>query len=99
MVARRKVIDIDERSDIHRILEELRVDRSTVVLRESGEEIALLQALPPTDFDAPGGGLSDAEVEEFRTTAGGWRGIVDIEQFLNDNEESRLRSTRPSVEW
>ena len=38
-----------------------------------------------------------ADYEAFLASAGGWKD-VDVDSFLNDNDESRRISTRPPVE-
>lgn len=36
--------------------------------------------------------------EAFRSAAGGWRGVVDVDKLVKDIYESRRISTRPPVE-
>lgn len=38
------------------------------------------------------------DLEAFRSAAGGWRGVVDVDKLVKDIYESRRISTRPPVE-
>jgi hypothetical protein len=41
---------------------------------------------------------SEADIEAFRAAAGGWKGVVDVERFKEDNRRQKLIATRPYVD-
>jgi hypothetical protein len=94
-----EAIDITEDPALLRVVEEVRAGNKPRVLRRNGEDVALVVPLAHTSArnrrDRP---KTEADYEAFRSAAGGWKDLIDVDQFINDIHESRRISTRPPVE-
>ncbi len=90
-------IDISNSPELIRIAEEVRSTNTPRVLKRNSETVAVLMpvaiAVKPTKKRAK----TKADYEAFRSAAGSWKDIVDVEQFKKDIYESRKLSTRPAV--
>lgn len=103
MVAERKVIDIDDSPALEALADELVRHPAGVELRRGGKAFGIL--LPPgnaADANLPYR-MSPDEVEQFRSAAGSWVGMVDFDELEADREGSRrlnLEHARtPPVGW
>jgi antitoxin (DNA-binding transcriptional repressor) of toxin-antitoxin stability system len=96
MAAEPKMLDIDDKPEIRALVSEVKTTGKPVTLVAEGEVVAVIQ---PIDRE-PGepGELTEEEHAAFRATSGGWEGIVDVDEFLADNAESRRISSRPPVD-
>ncbi len=91
-------IDVEDSPVLKRLVEEIRESAAPVVLRQGGEVVAVV--LPPSWVaDAePRRQVSEAERRAFLSTAGGWEGLIDVDEFLEEIYESRRRPPRPPVD-
>lgn len=92
------VIDVGTSPDLRRLVQEIRAGGEPIVLWENGEEVAVV--LPANRVvDTPARpALSDAEHRAFLATAGGWEGLIDVDEVLQDVHESRQLPPRPPVD-
>jgi len=96
MAEQPKAIDISDVPDILRLAEEVRRAGEPRVLRRDGEDLAMVVPLPrakKSRFKKP----TEADLEAFRSAAGGWSDI-DTDKLIENIYESRRISTRPPVE-
>ena len=89
-------IDITNAPELRRLAEEVAKSRTPRVLRRDNEDIAVLSPAPARKRRSRGVRTA-ADLKAFRSSAGGWKGIVDVDKFLHDIDESR-RLSRPPVE-
>jgi hypothetical protein len=89
-------IDITHNPELRRLAEEVRTSRKPRILVNEGRDVAVLKPVSPTRR-RPGRGKTEADHQAFRSSAGAWRGNVDVDKFLEELEESR-RLTTPPVE-
>ncbi len=90
-------LDVTDAPDLLELAEEVRRSGQGRVLRRNSEDIAVVMPVPPRSNRNTRKGRTDVDREVFLSSAGGWKGNVDVEQFLEDIEASR-RITRPPVE-
>ncbi len=90
-------IDVTDTPDVLRLAEEVRRSGQPRLLRRDGEDLAVLSPVVPPGRRRRKRTKTEADREAFLSSAGGWRGLVDVDQFLQDLDESR-RLTRPPVE-
>ncbi len=98
MAERSNTIDISDVPEILRLAEEVRRAGEPRILRKDGQDLAVLAPLPQSKRRGNSHKLSGADLAAFRSAAGGWEGLIDIDQFIDDIYESRRISTRPRVE-
>jgi hypothetical protein len=91
-------VDITNAPDLLRLAEEVRRSGQPRLLRRNGEDLAVLSPAPTPAKRRSKRAKTEADRAAFLSSAGGWRGLVDVDQFLKDNYESRDRSSRPPVE-
>lgn len=93
MVAERRHIDLEDNPDLREVVDVVRENKEPVDIRIAGQVVAIVE---PTSAWRPGDphDLSTEEIAAFRASSGGWKGLVDIDEFLSVNEESRSRSSR-----
>ncbi len=92
------VIDVTNNPDLRRVVEGVRDAGAPYVLRIGDRDVALLTPLP-TVGPTQGSKFrekSDADRQAFLSAFGGWKGLVDGEQFKRDALASR-GSDRPLV--
>ena len=88
-------IDITDTEALARAAEEVGTSRKRAILTRGDKAVAMLVPLrKPTPKRRA---VSKADYDAFLSSAGGWKGIVDVDKFLKDNAESRRISTRPPV--
>jgi len=97
MARAHKSMDVRDIPELIRLAREVHESGEFRILREGDKELAMILPMePPVSY--PWRDKTEEDYEAFRSSAGGWKGIVDVEQILKDNEESRRISTRPPVE-
>jgi hypothetical protein len=88
-------LDVQHLPDLARLAREVQRTRTPVELRENGEDVAVLFPAPPKRRTAMQ--LTPAQREAFLASAGGWKGLVDVQQFKREIKAAR-GSRRPPVE-
>jgi antitoxin (DNA-binding transcriptional repressor) of toxin-antitoxin stability system len=91
------VIDISQRPELRRLVDEVRESGRSVLLRQGNEAVAVITPVEPAET-YPWRRPTEDDYAAFRSAAGSWEGHIDVEQFLRDNYESRRLSTRPPVD-
>ena len=91
------VIDISQSPELRRLVDELRASGRSAVLRHGGEAVAVIT---PMESAAayPWREPTEEDYAAFRSAAGSWRGHIDAERFLEENDERRRLSNRPPVD-
>ena len=92
-----EAIDVGDAPELLRLAEEVRRTGRPRLLRREDEDLAVLAPVAPPARRRSTRAKTEVDREAFLSSAGGWRGLVDVDQFLKDIEESR-RLTRPPVE-
>ncbi len=90
-------LHVTKMPDLLRLAEEVRRSGQARVLRRDSEDIAVLAPVSRRPRRRHQEARIEADRQAFLSSAGGWKGNVDVEQFLRDLEESR-RIVRPPVE-
>ena len=76
-----RVVDIGDAPELVRFIEESIAGGEPVVLRRAGRDLAVLE---PLDGTRPIGARRDLTAEEeeaFRSSAGGWKDLPDVEDL------------------
>jgi len=91
-------IDISSVPDLLRLAEEVATSGTPRLLRRENEDVAILMPLTVSTLRrrVPRKKTA-ADYDAFRASAGSWSD-VDLDAFLNDNEESRKLNVRPAVD-
>jgi hypothetical protein len=92
-----KPIDISNVPDLLRLVEEVRSTNEPRLLRRDSEDLAVLAPVRSASKRPRGGAKTEADYEVFRSSAGGWKGLVDTEAFKRNNRASRRTSSRPPI--
>jgi len=101
MAVGHETIDISKNPDLLRLAEEVRRRNTSTVLRNGDEDVAVV--MPVADSGkrkaprSPFKQKSQADIDAFLASAGGWKDLVDTEQLKRDIAESRARSGRPPI--
>ncbi len=90
-------IDISNVPELMRLVEEVRASHEARVLRRDDEDLAILMPAKPGQKRKAKPAKTRADYEAFRSSAGGWKGLVDTEKLKEDIYESRRRSSRRPV--
>ena len=96
-----ETIDVSNNPDLLRIAEAVRRRNTSAVLRNGDEAIAVVMPVGGSTRKAkrsPFKKRSQADIDAFLASAGGWKDLVDTEQLKRDIAESRARSGRPPIE-
>jgi hypothetical protein len=88
-----RAIEISDVPGLRHIAEEVRSSGKPTVLRQNGEDIAILKPVRRRARRTP----SKADIEAFLSSAGSWKD-ADTDTFITEVYESRKRSSRPPVE-
>lgn len=107
MASEARTIEISDVGDLGALVEELRRSRTSRILRQDGEDVAVLtpltRAVPPKGA-RPGRRVRPATAEAIarsqagiRAAAGSWRD-VDTERLKSDLRLQRTLVTRPPLE-
>jgi hypothetical protein len=89
-------IDVTDVPELRRLAEEVNRTGQARVLRRDGKDLALVAPMPPVQNQLDKPVTTEADLEAFRSSFGGWKDF-DLDQFLKNLEESR-RSSHPFVE-
>ncbi len=95
------VIDIDERDEVSRLIDEMEPARGPVILRRGGRDVAVITPLAAERSSAPvlpRKVITDEERAAARAAAGSWVGNVDFDAFRQALAESRALPPRPPVD-
>jgi len=95
MAGESKYIDISHMPELLRLAEEVRTSGEPRVLTRDRQDLAVLIPVKSRRIRRP---KTPADYEAFRSAAGGWKGLIDTETFIEENYESRRLSSRPPVE-
>jgi hypothetical protein len=90
-------VDIGDVPELIRLVEEVRASKKPRILRRNAEALALLS---PIGARRPVGARrtrTKADYEAFRSAFGSWKGLLEGDEFLAANAESRRRSSRPPI--
>lgn len=87
-------LDISYSHDLMRLAEEVEKTGRTQILRRGNKQIA---KITPVKKRSAKRVIAEADYKAFRSAAGGWKDIVDVEKFLKDTYKSRDISSRPPV--
>jgi ABC-type metal ion transport system substrate-binding protein len=90
-------IDISANPELLRIAEEVAATKTPRELKRDNQTVAVI--MPASKASAPKKRRvkTKADYEAFKSAAGSWKGLIDVEQFKKDIYESRKISTRPPV--
>ena len=89
-----EAIDVTDVPELRRIAEEVRDTREPRVLRAGDEDVAVVMPVPRRRGRKRQ--RTEADDATFRSSFGGWRGLVDGERLKRGQEEAR-GSDRPLV--
>ncbi len=99
MAEHAKSIDISDMPELLRLAEEVRASNQPRMLTCGHEQLAVVMPVGTrTGKRHRGKTPTEEDLEAFRSAAGGWRGVVDVDKLVKDIYESRRISTRPPVE-
>ena len=90
-----EVIDISDAPELLRLAEEVRSSKTPRLLKRGDEPIA---EIVPVRRRSRRRSPTAAEREAFRSSAGGWKDLVDTDKLVADIYESRRISSRPPIE-
>lgn len=90
-------VDISDIPEMLRLAEEVRRTDQPRILRAASEDIAVLVPAKPRVKRRRQRGKSDADMETFWSSFGGWKD-VDTDKLIEDIYASRRVSTRPPIE-
>jgi hypothetical protein len=82
-------IDISNLPDLLRLVEEVRAANEPRVLRRGSEDLAVLTPVRSPTKQRRGSAKTEADYEAFRSSAGGWKGLVDVGHVKKNISESR----------
>ena len=96
MVRAAVTIDVDDLPELEDLAREVRASGTPRILRRGGEEIAIVRPLPPAARRRRA--TTEEAYENFRSTAGGWAGLVDGDELIKQIYADREIPERPPVE-
>ena len=89
-----KSTDLGAWPEVARLVEEIQATRQPRVLTRDGVEVAVLT---PVRTPRKRRTRTEADFRAFQAAAGAWRGLVDVDRFVEENYQTRSRSNRPPV--
>jgi hypothetical protein len=95
-MAEMRFTDISNLPEVRRLAEEVRKTKEPRVLKTGNEAIAELRPISPTRR-RKARVKTEADRKAFLSSAGGWKGLIDADKFLEDIYESR-KVPRPKVD-
>jgi hypothetical protein len=98
MAEHTKSVDISMSPDLLRLAEEVHSSNEPRMLTRDHEQLAVVMPVSVRPAKRRRKAPSAEDLEAFRSAAGGWKGIVDVDKLVEDIYESRRISTRPPVE-
>ncbi len=93
-----KRIDIENVPELLRIVDEMRSTNEPRVLRRGSEDVAILLPARTARRRRATRSRTKADHEAFVASAGGWKGLIDADEFVAYIYERRRSYNRPSVE-
>ena len=90
-------IDISNMPELVRLVEELKTTNTPRLLKKDSKDVALLIPVDSAAKSKRKAGKTQADFEAFKSSAGGWKGLVDTEKLKRDIYESRKISTRSPI--
>ena len=97
MARERKAVEIGNMPERLRLAEEVHDSEEPRVLHQDGRELAVLMPVKPSAKRRARRKKTAAELEAFRSAAGGWADL-DTDKLIADIYEGRDISTRPPGE-
>lgn len=98
MAAKPASIDIEEVGSLRDLVDEMRRDGEPRFLRVDDQNVAVLMPVQTHLRRQSRHTVTAEDMEAFLSSAGGWKDIVDVEQFKRDNAASRRMSTQPTID-
>lgn len=80
------------------IAEEVRRTNRPRVLRRADEDVAVISPVRKAAKRSPFKPKSQADIDAFLSSAGGWKGIVDADKLREDIDASRALPIKPRPE-
>ncbi|MGH2561452.1 MAG: hypothetical protein ACRDJH_20500 [Thermomicrobiales bacterium] len=93
-----RVIDVEDAPDLLRLVEDVRETHEALVIRQGGQDVAVLTPAKTELKRRSGRVITAEEIEAARSAAGSWEGLIDADQFIEEVYASRDRWTRPPVD-
>jgi hypothetical protein len=90
-------IDITNMPELVKIAEEVDATKTPRELRRENKPVALITPVTGAKKAKKQKAKTKADYEAFKSAAGSWKGLIDVEQFKKVISESRKISTRPPV--
>ena len=95
-----RALELDEihESELARLAREVRRTRTPIVLRESGQDLAIMSpAGRAPRRRRRGKAVTQADIDAALATAGAWKDLIDVDQFKQDLNEAQS-DDRPAIE-
>ncbi|MGH2561455.1 MAG: hypothetical protein ACRDJH_20515 [Thermomicrobiales bacterium] len=89
MASESNVIDIDKPVDLGDVVDDVRATNEPRILRRNGENVAVVTPIGPAVDHSPGRVKTPEDYEAFRRSAGGWKGLIDANTFVEEVYERR----------
>ncbi|MFL5586727.1 MAG: hypothetical protein ACJ8DI_03585 [Ktedonobacteraceae bacterium] len=83
--------------ELVKIAEEVDATKTPRELRRENKPVALITPVTGAKKAKKQKAKTKADYEAFKSAAGSWKGLIDVEQFKKVISESRKISTRPPV--
>ncbi len=93
-----KSIDISDSPELLRLVEEVRASKEPRMLTRDNEQLAVVMPVGARSGKRQRKTPTVADLEAFRSAAGGWKDIVDTDKLVENIYESRRISIRPRVD-
>jgi hypothetical protein len=90
-------IDISNIPELVRIAEEVEATKTPRKLKRENKTVAVIMPVVKATAKQKRE-KTNADYEAFKSAAGGWKDLVDIEKLKQDIYESRSISTRPPID-
>jgi hypothetical protein len=98
MAEHAKPIDISGMPDLLHVVEQVRASNEPRILTRDDEQLAVIVPVGARFRGHRQTTPTEEDLEAFRSAAGGWKGVVDVDKLVEDIYESRRISSRPPVE-
>ena len=91
-------IEIGDKPVLLRLAEEVRDSGEPRVLRRGDEDVAVVMPVGAVVAPGPFPPITEIERQAFLVSAGEWEFRMHVDEFVEDNAESRRLSSRPPVD-
>lgn len=100
MTTRPASIDISDKPELLALIEQVLAAGEPRELRDGDAVVAVLSPKAGSTVQRARSRreATPEQVAAFEAAAGGWRGNVDVDRFIEENYEARRASIRPAVE-